>query len=146
VKTRRSKIECCCWMVGTPVLYSGNLGFTSRPGDWLPRSRIFAIFLSLSKQMSAQYRKLTFCKSYVIFLKLGYIFWIWFLCVFTCLIIHNVVNIQGEHKRTLHFQNDTENKCGVFRTSHLHQSIEKHSQFCFKWPGWLLLRASARCH
>jgi Mg2+/Co2+ transporter CorB len=33
--------------------------------------------------------------------------------------------IQGEHKRTLLFQNDTENKCGVLRTSHLHQSTEK---------------------
>jgi hypothetical protein len=42
------------------------------------------------------------------------------------------VNIQGEHKRTLHFQNDTENKCGVLRTSHLHQSIVKHSNLCLK--------------
>jgi len=25
----------------------------------------------------------------------------------------------------LHFQNDTENKCGVLRTSHPHQSIKK---------------------
>jgi hypothetical protein len=40
--------------------------------------------------------------------------------------------IQGEHKGTLHFKNDTENKCGVLRTSHLHQSIERHSKFCFK--------------
>jgi hypothetical protein len=40
--------------------------------------------------------------------------------------------IQGEHKRTLHFQSDTENKCYVLRTSHLHQPIEKHSKFCFK--------------
>jgi hypothetical protein len=36
--------------------------------------------------------------------------------------------IQGEHKRTFHFQNDTENKCGVLRTSHLHQSIKKNTQ------------------
>jgi hypothetical protein len=41
----------------------------------------------------------------------------------------NLVNIrfdskiQDEHKRTLHFQSDTENKYGVLRTSHLHQSI-----------------------
>jgi hypothetical protein len=41
-------------------------------------------------------------------------------------------NTQGEHKKTLHFQNDTENKCGVLRTSHLHQSTKKHSKFCFK--------------
>jgi hypothetical protein len=40
--------------------------------------------------------------------------------------------IQGEHKRTSHFQNYTETKCGVLKTSHLHQSIEKHSKFCFK--------------
>jgi hypothetical protein len=56
-------------------------------------------------------------------------------------------NIQGEYKRTLQFHNDTENKCDVLRTSYLHQSIEKHSKFCFKWPGWLsLLRASAGYH
>jgi hypothetical protein len=30
-------------------------------------------------------------------------------------------DIQGEYKRTSHFQNDTEIKCGVLRTSHLHQ-------------------------
>jgi hypothetical protein len=40
------------------------------------------------------------------------------------------VIMQGEHKRTLHFQNYTENKCGILRTSHLHQSIEKLSKFC----------------
>jgi hypothetical protein len=40
------------------------------------------------------------------------------------------MHIQGEHKINLHFQNDTENKCGVLRTSHLHQSIEKLSKFC----------------
>jgi hypothetical protein len=39
-------------------------------------------------------------------------------------------NTQDEYKRTLHFQNDTENKCGVLRTSHLHQSIETLSKFC----------------
>jgi len=39
----------------------------------------------------------------------------------------------------LHFQNDTENKCGILRNSHPHQSIEILSKFCFKWPGWLLL-------
>jgi hypothetical protein len=33
-------------------------------------------------------------------------------------------------KELLYFQNDTENKCGVFRTSHQHQSIEKLSKFC----------------
>jgi hypothetical protein len=38
--------------------------------------------------------------------------------------------VQSEHKRTLHFQNDTENKCDVLRTSHLHQSIEKLSKSC----------------
>jgi hypothetical protein len=43
--------------------------------------------------------------------------------------------IPGEHKRTLHFQNDTENKCGVLRTSHLHQSIEKHQSFASNDPG-----------
>jgi hypothetical protein len=40
-----------------------------------------------------------------------------------------IPNIQGEHKRTLHFQNDTERKCGVLRTSHLHQSIENSQSF-----------------
>jgi hypothetical protein len=42
------------------------------------------------------------------------------------------IYVQGKHKITLHIQNDTENKCGVLRNSHLHQSIEKHSKFCFK--------------
>jgi hypothetical protein len=37
--------------------------------------------------------------------------------------------IQGEHKRTLHFQNDAENKFGALWTSHIHQSIEKLSKF-----------------
>jgi hypothetical protein len=32
-------------------------------------------------------------------------------------------------QKTLHYQNDTENKCGEFRTSHLHQSIEKSQSF-----------------
>jgi hypothetical protein len=38
-----------------------------------------------------------------------------------------MLQIQGEHKRTLHIKNYTENKCSVLRTSHLHQSIEKFS-------------------
>jgi hypothetical protein len=45
---------------------------------------------------------------------------------------HNF-KIQDEHKRTLHFQNDTENKSGVLRSSHLHQSIEKPSKFCTRF-------------
>jgi hypothetical protein len=46
------------------------------------------------------------------------------------LVYSSLCIIQGEHKRTLHFQNYTENKCGVLRTSHLHQSVEKLSKFC----------------
>lgn len=38
--------------------------------------------------------------------------------------------LQDEHKICLHFQNDTESKCGMLRTSHLHQSIEKLWKFC----------------
>jgi hypothetical protein len=38
--------------------------------------------------------------------------------------------IQDEHKRTFHFQNDTENKCDVLKTSYLTQSTEKLSKFC----------------
>jgi hypothetical protein len=55
--------------------------------------------------------------------------------------------IQGEHKRTLYFQNDTENKCSVLRTSHLHQSIEKLSKFCkHVTETWYVLREShGRC-
>jgi hypothetical protein len=45
-------------------------------------------------------------------------------------LLYSMIKIQGEHKRTLHFQNDTENKCGVLRTSHIHQSIEKLSEVC----------------
>jgi hypothetical protein len=40
-----------------------------------------------------------------------------------------IPNIQSEHKGTLHFQNDTERKCGVLRTSHLHQSTENSQSF-----------------
>lgn len=52
--------------------------------------------------------------------------------------------MQSEHKRTSYFQNYAENK-----SSHPHQSTEKPSKFCFKWPEWLLLLLSlafARCH
>jgi hypothetical protein len=38
--------------------------------------------------------------------------------------------IPGEHKTTLRFQNDTENKCDVLTTSHVHQSTEKLPKFC----------------
>jgi hypothetical protein len=38
-----------------------------------------------------------------------------------------VIYIQGEHKITLHFQNYTENKCGVLRT-HTYTSRYKNSQ------------------
>jgi hypothetical protein len=51
--------------------------------------------------------------------------------------------VQGEHKRTLHFQNDTENKCGMLRTSRLHQSIEKHSKVLFQMT-WVIVVARLR--
>jgi hypothetical protein len=38
--------------------------------------------------------------------------------------------MQGKHRSTLLFQNDTENKCGVLRNSHQHQLIEKLLKFC----------------
>jgi hypothetical protein len=61
-------------------------------------------------------------------------------------IIHRWL-MQGEHKRTLCFQNDTENKCGVLRTSHLHQSIEKLSTFCthLTETGYVLRESLGRC-
>jgi hypothetical protein len=31
---------------------------------------------------------------------------------------------QSKHKRMSHFKNDTENKCSILRTLHLHHSIE----------------------
>jgi hypothetical protein len=52
-----------------------------------------------------------------------------FIMIFCILLLRNE-HIQGEHKITLHFQNDTENKWGILRSSHLHQSIEKLSKFC----------------
>jgi hypothetical protein len=57
------------------------------------------------------------------------------------------VIVQGEHKRALHFQNGTENKCGVLRTSHLHQSIEKLSKFCthFTETRYVLRESHGRC-
>jgi len=30
---------------------------------------------------------------------------------------------QGEYKRNLHFQNDSEKKCNILRTSHLHRLL-----------------------
>jgi hypothetical protein len=53
----------------------------------------------------------------------------------------------GEHKRTLHIQNDTENKCGVLKTSHLHHLILKLSKFCTHLTEtWYVLRKShSRC-
>jgi hypothetical protein len=45
--------------------------------------------------------------------------------------------IQSEHKRTLHFQYDTENKCGIPRTSHLHQLIKKLSEVLFQMT-WVI--------
>jgi hypothetical protein len=53
--------------------------------------------------------------------------------------IFRTMNIQGEHKRTLHFQSDTKNKCGVLRTSHLHQSIEKTLKVLFQMTGVIVV-------
>jgi hypothetical protein len=55
--------------------------------------------------------------------------------------------MQGDHKGTLHFQNDTENTCGVLRTSHLHQSIEKLSVFCthLTETRYMLRKSHGRC-
>jgi hypothetical protein len=41
--------------------------------------------------------------------------------------------IQYRMKRTLHFQNDTENKNGVFINSHPHQSTEKKNSHNLTW-------------
>jgi hypothetical protein len=43
--------------------------------------------------------------------------------------------VQGEHKRTLSFQNDTENKRGLRGTSRPHQSIENFQHFVYNDPG-----------
>jgi hypothetical protein len=45
-------------------------------------------------------------------------------------LIHTKIQteIQRVHKRTL-YSNDTENKCSILRSSHLHQSIQKPSNF-----------------
>jgi hypothetical protein len=55
--------------------------------------------------------------------------------------------LQGEHKITVLFQNDTENKCGVLRNSHLHQSIEKLSKFCthLTETRYVLRESHGRC-
>jgi hypothetical protein len=44
------------------------------------------------------------------------------------------IDIQGEHKRSLPVQNDTENKCDVLRTSHLQQPTEKSQHFVSNDP------------
>jgi hypothetical protein len=56
-------------------------------------------------------------------------------CVMEKLILDNLHSI---HKRTLLFQNNVKNKCGILRTSHLRQSMEELKKFYFKWTGsWL---------
>jgi hypothetical protein len=40
-------------------------------------------------------------------------------------VYHLFLIVQDEHKRTLHFQNDTENKWGTLRTAQPHQLLEK---------------------
>jgi hypothetical protein len=57
------------------------------------------------------------------------------------------LKIQGGHKRALHSQNDTENKCSVVRTSHLHQSTEKLSKFCthLTETRYVLRESHGRC-
>jgi hypothetical protein len=61
--------------------------------------------------------------------------------------VWGILKIQSEHKRTLHFKNDTENKCDAFRTSHLHQSIEKLSKFCthLTETRYVLRESHGRC-
>jgi hypothetical protein len=44
------------------------------------------------------------------------------------------IDIQGEHKRSLHVQNDTENKCDVLKTSHLQQPTENSQHFVSNDP------------
>jgi hypothetical protein len=53
-------------------------------------------------------------------------------------------NVQG---RTLPFQNDKENKCGVLRTSHLHQTIEQFSKLCahLTETRYVLRESHGRC-
>jgi hypothetical protein len=42
------------------------------------------------------------------------------------------------YKITIRFQNNAENKCSALSTSHLYQSTQKLSKFCFKLAGWQL--------
>jgi hypothetical protein len=53
-------------------------------------------------------------------------------------------SIQSEYKRTLHFQNDTENKCGVGGTSYLYQSIEKTLNILFQMIRVIVVVARLR--
>jgi hypothetical protein len=48
-------------------------------------------------------------------------------------------------QKTFTFSEWYRNKCGVLRSLYPHRSIE-NSKSCVKWPGWLFLRAFARCH
>jgi len=52
-------------------------------------------------------------------------------------LIHTKIQteIQRVHKRTLYL-NDAENKCSILRSSHLHQSIQKPSNFVSKDLGY----------
>jgi hypothetical protein len=58
-------------------------------------------------------------------------------------------DIQAEQKLTLHSQNDTESKCGVLGTLHLHQSTvdRKTLKVLFKTTQVIVVvGAFARCH
>jgi hypothetical protein len=54
------------------------------------------------------------------------------LCEMYEIIILKFFTMRIEHERTLHFQNGTENRCGILRTSHPYHHIEKFSKLCFK--------------
>jgi hypothetical protein len=69
----------------------------------------------------------------------------------TVIVLHSSHNnddiYTGWAQKNFTLQNDTENKCGVLRTSHLHQSIEKLSKFCthFTETRYVLREPHGRC-
>jgi hypothetical protein len=59
-------------------------------------------------------------------------------CVYIISLVCNCLHFEllSGHKRTLHFQNGTKNKCGLLRTPYLRQSVDRFSEFCFRLPMW----------
>jgi hypothetical protein len=66
--------------------------------------------------------------------------------VFMLILSKQKINLYRVSTKKLSIENDTENKRGILRTSHIHQPIKEKSQSFVSNDTGDLLRASPRCH